>query len=119
MIEPYRQTSLELLVPYVRDRINLVLLDMVMTGWDPRVFETLRSERRQLWLYGIGRTHSLGRRPVTWTLHSLHLVGKAVDIISAHHLWDSPDFFEALDQAARTHGLHTLPSERCHVQWEG
>jgi len=119
LIEPRRQTDIDALVPYVRDCVVLVLRDLSAAGWDPFVIEVLRSEARQTWLYGIGRTHSLRRRPVTWTHHSLHLVGKAVDIISQSHGWTSLSFFEALKTAAWAHGLHVNATDRCHVEWRG
>ncbi|MBE3046030.1 hypothetical protein IMZ48_26520 [Candidatus Bathyarchaeota archaeon] len=96
-----------------------MLQELVRAGWDPRVFETLRTKRRQAWLFAIGRTTQLRRRPVTATLHSLHQVGKAVDIISRSRLWGSPSFFRALAAAATAQGLHARPGDSCHVTWEG
>ena len=119
MLEPHRQTDIAALVPYFRDRVVLVLRDLVAAGWDPRVFEAYRSVERQKWLYAAGRTRDTGHPPVTWTRHSRHQVGKAVDIISRSQGWRSQRFFDALKTAARKHQLHLLDADRCHIEWRG
>jgi len=119
MKEPPRQTSLALLAPYVRERVEKVLVAMKARGFDPIVFESARTETRQRWLYGVGRTHSLRRKPITWTLNSLHIPGKAVDIISKKRKWDWPAFFTALAQEGRKVGLHSIKAEGCHMEWRG
>ncbi|MCK9570385.1 M15 family metallopeptidase [Candidatus Pacearchaeota archaeon] len=120
MIEPKRNNDINTLVPYVRERVEHVLAAMRARGYDPIVFEAKRSQERQKWLYGIGRTHSLNQRPVTWTMNSKHLVGKAVDIISASKLWNaSAAFWKALKQEANKQGMCVLNSEQCHIEWKG
>jgi len=59
------------------------------------------------------------RKPVTWTMHSRHIVGKAVDIISGEGGWNDPAFFDALSEEANISGCVVLTMERCHVQWDG
>jgi hypothetical protein len=117
MTEPTRNKDINSLEPYVRDRVIKLLDAMKHRGFDPIIFEAHRSIERQKWLYGIGRTHQLDRRPVTWTLRSKHLVGKACDIVSKSHLWDYPAFYKALKQEAKKVGLKTLRVEQCHVEW--
>lgn len=127
MREPKRNSNINSLWGPFGERIELLLKRMVNRGFDPMVFEAHRSEARQEWLYGIGRTHSLRRKPVTWTHHSKHLVmldgkpaAKGVDIISKEHGWNSPSFYAALRQEAlKIDGLKVLDAEQCHVEWQG
>lgn len=44
------------------------------------ITETYRSQERQNYLYGIGRTHSLSKKKVTWTTKSVHTDKMAWDI---------------------------------------
>lgn len=117
MTEPPRNRDPKQLWDPFGVRLNKLLEMMRAQGFDPILFEGKRSEARQKWLYGVGRTHSLTRRPVTWTLKSRHLVGKAADIISESRLWDWPEFYIALRRCAGQVGLYTLGNEQCHVQW--
>ncbi len=117
--EPARNTDLHSLWEPIQDRVSRLLTAMTRRGFDPIIFEALRSEWRQKWLYGVGRTHDLKRKPVTWTMHSKHLAGKAVDIVSKKHLWDYPEFYDALAEEAEKVQLHVIPNERCHCEWQG
>ena len=117
MKEPPRQSDLDLLVPYVKDRVEIIFAAMKARGFDPVAFETLRTLDRQKYLYAIGRTIQKTRKPVTWTLHSNHFAGKAVDVISKHRGWNWPAFFAALKEEAAKVGMHTLDVEACHIQW--
>lgn len=119
MKEPARQSSVWLLWEPFRDRVLELNKRLSERGFDPMVFESLRTLERQKWLYGVGRTHSLTRKPVTWTLISRHLVGKGVDIISKSRLWNHPAFFKALREEAEKLGLRVLDKEQCHVEWTG
>jgi hypothetical protein len=121
--EPKRYDTLESLWPPFAERIRQLLAALEAKGFRPLVFETKRSPERQAWLYGFGRTHHRGQRPVTWKLHSRHEVGKATDIIDKDGLWDSPPFFLALAKEAKKLGLKDASGhddfsiEQCHVQW--
>lgn len=120
MVEPTRYSLIALLQPYVAERVKRILTRMVERGFDPYVFESRRSKERQEWLYGIGRTHSFDRKPVTWTKNSKHIDGKAVDIISDRHKWNAPPaFWTALWQEANREGMHVLKAEKCHIEWRG
>jgi D-alanyl-D-alanine dipeptidase len=116
MPEPIIQKNINLLRPNFRNKIEELMNVMEMKGYDPIIFESLRSNSRQNWLYSIGRTYQKNRKPVTWTLQSKHLTGEACDIISKSKGWNNPKFFEALQHEAHLLGLHTIPQEQCHIQ---
>lgn len=114
--EPVRYSALDKLDPAFAARL-LQLLDLMhQAGYEPLVYETYRTPARQKWLYGLGRTHHKGLKPVTWTLHSKHCEGRAADIISKRKLWNDPKFFEALRINAQKVGLRVLDREGCHVE---
>ncbi|MCX8053181.1 MAG: hypothetical protein N3B12_05185 [Armatimonadetes bacterium] len=115
--EPARCTNISSLWEPFRRKVERLLERMRGRGFDPIIFEAARSRQRQEWLYGVGRTHHKGRKPVTWTMTSRHLVGKAADIVSKSRGWDWPEFFDALKSEASRLGLETIPQEGCHVQW--
>lgn len=117
--EPKRDNTLDGLVPYVRERVEKVILRMKMRGLDPIPFEGKRSYARQLWLYAFGRKFAIGKPKKTWTLKSKHLAGKAADIVSKSRLWNHPKFYDALAEEAKKEGLAVLDIERCHVEWQG
>lgn len=81
MMEPSRQTTLQ----GVDDRLKHWWADMLTAyralnlNCTYRLIETIRSAERQTWLYGVGRSHSLERQPVTWVLTSNHQQGQAID----------------------------------------
>lgn len=114
--EPVRNTSIESLEPTTRQAVAAVIAELRSAGYDPVVFEARRTPERQRWLYGVGRTHSRWRKPVTWTLKSKHLEGRAADVISKSRLWNWPEFYAALARTAKKHGLKTLTKERCHIE---
>ncbi len=131
-MEPKRNNSIDLLVPYVAERVKKLIKSMEARGFDPMVYETLRTTERQQWLYGQGRTVGAclrvgvpgkyarpGATVVTKTLQSMHLKGKAADIVSRSKLWNYPQFFASLKEEAEKVGLHTLGFEGCHVEWRG
>jgi peptidoglycan L-alanyl-D-glutamate endopeptidase CwlK len=128
--EPARDSNINSLVSYVRDRVLRVMTAMIMRGFDPVLYETKRTKERQQWLYGKGRTHAQCKSAgvpveyanpkadiVTYTLISKHIVGKAADIISCSKLWNHPAFFKALREEAAKEGLKTLSFEGCHIEW--
>jgi peptidoglycan LD-endopeptidase CwlK len=129
MTEPKRDVDPEHLVSYVADRVLLICKRLRAKGFDPVLFEGLRSVQRQRWLYGQGRSKlqclTAGISPayahpgniVTWTLKSFHIQGKAADIISKTRGWNWPEFFDALAYEAGQVGMTVIPKERCHIQW--
>jgi len=116
--EPARRTDMDSLWEPFRRKVERLLERMKERGFDPIVFDALRTRERQEWLYGFGRTHHKNRKPITWTMNSRHLVGKAADIVSRSRGWSWPEFFAALKSEAEMLGLETIPQEGCHVQWK-
>ena len=119
MADTSRHNDLQLLHEPFRTRITELLERMKLRGFDPILFETLRTLERQKWLYEIGRTREKDRKPVTWTMKSKHFSGQACDIVSKSRLWDWPEFFSALRQEANRLKLRVLRTEQCHVEWAG
>jgi hypothetical protein len=115
--EPPRNRGIDSLWAPFRQKVATLLQRLAARGFDPVLFETRRSQARQEWLYGYGRTHHKASKPVTWTMHSRHLVGKAVDMISKKRGWNWPEFYDVLKNEAARLGLQIIPQERCHVQW--
>ncbi len=116
LFEPKRDAKIPHLSPDFRAKVEALLKAMWAKGYDAVCFETLRSQARQQWLYGYGRTHHKSCKPVTFTMQSNHLTGKAADIISKRKGWNWPAFFDALKTEAHKLGLHTLSFEGCHVE---
>lgn len=97
------------LAPQFRAAVERVLADMVAWGYTPRVFETLRTDERQAFLYGFGRQYDDGRGIVTHSAtgdDTWHGYGLAADIVCEKKLWSAPaDFWHVLGCSARRHGL--------------
>jgi hypothetical protein len=79
-------------------------------GLDERVFETLRTEDRQRFLYGFGRTYDDGRGKVTNArthLKSWHGFGLAADVVEKDATpWAAPvTFWNTMGEAAEACGL--------------
>jgi hypothetical protein len=86
-----RQRNLALCAPRLVTRVNLLLLRMGERGHDPIVFETLRTQERQDFLYGFGRDYDDDRGVVTHAASAFdtwHGYGLGVDIISRAREWD-------------------------------
>ena len=115
------ERSLDGLAPRFRARIE----QLVAAVPDAMVYETLRSEARQQYLYGFGRQWDDGRGIVTnseTNIDTWHGYGLAVDIIHKAKGWDAPaDWWDRLGAEAIIRGLtwggkwtfKDLP----HVQW--
>lgn len=121
-----RDASLDALAPKFRAAVEHIIADMTAAGWPAFVFEGLRTDDRQRFLYGFGREYDDGRGPVTKardTSRSWHGYGLAVDIVQADATpWTAPQaFWQTLGAAAERHGctwggrwkMVDLP----HVQW--
>ena len=130
--EPRRVDLICELASYLQPRVRQILDRMRARGFDPQVFETYRTEERQAFLYGKGRTAKELKKAhidkkwaqpdlpkVTYTMQSLHRRRKAVDIISKSRHWSWPAFFKALEEEAAKEDMHTLGFEKCHVEWQG
>ena len=124
--EPAAIRTLDSLAPKFRIRVAAMLADMTTRGFDPVISESLRTDERQAWLYGMGRDYDDGRGVVTMAPtgnHGWHKFGLAVDVISKRDQWDAPKrFWDALGAAAFRHqlawgGLWTKFADRPHVQF--
>lgn len=122
--EPPRRSDLSACAPQFAARVADVLSSMKAQGFDPVVYEALRTEDRQRWLYGFGRQYDDDRGIVTHVddpRTGWHFFGLATDIISAAHGWDNSRFFDALADAYEAHGLTAggrwKMADRPHGQW--
>lgn len=122
------------LAPQFAEAVGRVCADLTAWGFDPWVFETLRTDERQRFLHGFGRRYDDGRGVVTHSETSAdtwHGFGLAADIISRSMHWNaSPWFWETLGLSARRHGLvwgadwnnngrtdDERFADRPHIQW--
>lgn len=116
------------LAPKVQEAVERVLSRMRAEGFNPRLFETLRTAERQDFLFGFGRRYDDGRGIVTKVqshLHGWHGYGLAVDIVENDATpWTAPQaFWNALGAAAEANGMTwggrwkflDVP----HIQWGG
>lgn len=124
--EPPRVAKLDVLAPRFRRVVETILQDMKILDWDAVVWESLRTEERQRWLYGFGRQWDDGRGIVTKAssaLRSWHGWGLAVDIVQNDSTpWIAPrKFWQDLGLVAEVHGCtwggrwHSL--DLPHIQW--
>ena len=81
MTEPKRNSDINSLSDKFKKKFLPFWKEATAKYPNAMVFEALRSQDRQKRLYGVGRTHSLNRKPITRTLKSKHLTGDAVDIV--------------------------------------
>lgn len=120
-------------------KVDFVMARMVERGHDPVVFETLRTQERQNFLFGFGRDYDDGRGIVTHAASAFdtwHGFGLGVDIISRSREWDETyvEFWRDLRLFATEAGLASgddwdrdgVPGEndpdehfhdKPHVQW--
>ena len=123
--EPPRSADLGQCAPKFADLVRQLLARLEQQGYDPIVFEALRSGERCGFLYGFGRDYDDGRGLVTNAKtgeRSWHTYGLAVDIISKAHGWKAADgFWAALRTEADALGLEAggnwKMADKPHVQW--
>lgn len=119
-----RCASMDRLAPAFRRAIEAVLADVEQE----RVFETLRTDERQQFLYGFGREYDDGRGPVTaakTAMNGWHFYGLAVDIVQDDKdPWVAPaSFWQSLGLAYERHGCvwggRWKRVDLPHGQWGG
>lgn len=119
--EPPRQNRLDACAPLFADAVRLLLADLTGQGYPPRLFETLRTNERQAWLYGFGRDYDDGRGIVTGAATAFdgwHFYGVACDVIHRDRMWNAPGFFAAMRKAMPRYGLGICTvSDYPHCQW--
>lgn len=120
-----RIADLDVLAPGVRERIETVR-DRIAKRWGeahrPLVWETLRTETRQAYLFGFGRYYDDGRGIVTrvqsaW--YGWHRYGCAVDLIHPVTRWGATRaYFAAMGEEARRVGLVWGGDWNNNGEWE-
>lgn len=122
------------LAPKFREALTKVLFRLGTKGWHPVLLETIRTDARQRWLYGMGRDYDDGRGVVTQAdtaMHGWHFFGLAADVAEAHHADGSAParFYTDLHAACVEFGLTSGADwnrngiadehhpDRPHVQW--
>lgn len=106
MKEPTQIRSLDKLNGVIKVLLELAIEDLKKQGVTPLVVETYRTQKRQHWLYGQGRTaEQLAKKSVpieyahpgnivTQTLTSIHTLKCAVDVIPMRKgvaIWNAKD----------------------------
>lgn len=98
--------SLDVLPLGFRVAVECTMDRLKKGGWDPIVFETVRSDRRQQFLYSYGRTRPgpkvTNAANASTGVHAYYL---AVDIIHRTRHWNHPRFFYWVGQHAEACGL--------------
>lgn len=121
------QRSLTLCAPKFASAVT-ALVAHLNGGLTEMVFETLRTEARQTFLYGFGRDYDDGRGKVTnarSALYSWHGFGLAVDVVEKDATpWNAPPTFwnaigDAADATGLTWGGRWSKPDLPHVQWGG
>lgn len=123
--EPPRSANLDECAPKFAEKIRQLVARLESQGYDPLVYEVMRTDERCAWLYGFGRDYDDGRGIVTHAAsgeRSWHRYGLAVDIVSRSLAWNAPDgFWAALRTEAAALGLESggawKMADRPHVQW--
>lgn len=124
--EPPRIATVAGLAPQFRRAVEQVMDDMRAQGWKPRIFETIRTNERQAYLYGFGRDYDDGRGPVTKAPtadRGWHFFGLAVDVVEDDATpWKAPQaFWQALGASAERHGCtwggRWKTVDLPHIQW--
>lgn len=121
MKQPPRKKDPKLLTPNFKKKFDLRWAEVTKLYPHARIFETLRTQERQKWLYGIGRTHHTSSKPVTWTMNSKHLTGEAVDVVFLNNgkiqrAWP----YEQIIELSKKYGINNLsPRETCHFEDNG
>lgn len=97
--------SLDVLAPRFRAVVQCTLDRSKKGGWDPLLYESLRSDKRQQALYAYGRTRAGDKvTNAQFVYLTVHGYGLAVDIIHRTRHWNHPKFFYWLAQHAEACG---------------
>ena len=118
MRQPPRKKDPKFLSPNFKKKFELRWKEVKKIYPNARIFETLRTKERQKWLYGIWRTHSLHRKPVTRTMSSRHMTGEAVDVVFLNNgkiqrAWP----YDKIIELSKKYWIRNLsPRETCHFE---
>jgi hypothetical protein len=132
-LEPPRISALTGLAPRFAGLLTRLAERMADQGKPVDIYETLRTDARQQFLWGFGRDYDDGRGVVTHSRdadETWHFFGLAADIIHPTFAWAAPvSFWSALRETAEALGLRSgsdwdmnnLTPEHFadapHVQW--
>lgn len=108
-----RVATLEGLAPGFRRKLDALVAAMRGDGHRPLVFETMRTDARQAYLFGYGREWDDGRGVVTNSrtgATTWHGYGLAADLVCADRLHDATTGFW------RSMGVH---ASRLELEWGG
>lgn len=116
-----------LLAPQFRLAVAKSINDCKLAGLDAKVYETVRSNEVQQAYYALGRSVIPPHYTVTNAadaLHSWHIYGLAVDVISASKGWDVTDLWMQMVAAHfKANGLDWGGDwhhpDKPHFQWGG
>jgi peptidoglycan L-alanyl-D-glutamate endopeptidase CwlK len=106
----HADTDFNKLYPPFRIALRATLDEVEQATHEPWiVVEGYRSQARQTWLYGQGRSRP--GREVTWvTEPKWHGTGLAADVMPSHKAYAAPRaWWEQLQAIGRRHGLHDPP----------
>lgn len=120
-----RHADLNECAPLFAEKVRELIARLEAQGYDPFVYEAVRTDDRCAWLHGFGREYDDGRGIVTNAAtgaKSWHRYGLAVDIISRAQGWEASDgFWAALRTEATALGLEAggnwKMADKPHVQW--
>ena len=108
-VEPASIESLGLCCPRLQRDIPTLIARMAARGMPTKVRESLRTDERQVWLYGFGRDYDDDRGIVTnakTARNGWHFFGCAVDLVHATLEDDAPAaYWDALAEEAESLGL--------------
>lgn len=90
-----------LLEPETQGKLQALLMTAAAEGVQLHIAETLRTQRRQEWLFRQGR--ATPGAPVTWTLTTNHSDGRAADLVAS-----SPEGYAWIQANAGRFGLQVL-----------
>lgn len=119
------ERSMDVLAPAFAEAVRKMMIRLA-GGLEERVFETLRTEERQAFLYGFGRSYDDGRGKVTnarTALKSWHGFGLAIDVVEKDATpWSAPVTFwtqigDAATECGLTWGGRWTKPDLPHVQW--
>jgi len=133
-VEVRAMRDLAVLAPKFRAALERVLATVRGLGHNPVVVETLRTSKRQRYIYGFGRSYDDGRGIVTHSAdydETWHGYGLAADVVCGDAFWAAGDeFWSALGRACAREGLRWGGDwngdgdsrderflDRPHIQW--
>ena len=122
MAEPQRNSDINSLSPTFRKKFDARRLEVKKKYPNAVVFEAIRTQERQAWLYAQWRTRDLDKKPITRTLQSNHRNWNAVDIVFNDAKWNPTRNwpYDDLIEMAKKYGIRNLrPTETCHFEDDG